>query len=99
MVFHVVKNASMLHCGYILTGKEIHTCIAPWPLLQSTPYLHYIYSYLPGRESHTQNLIETALAIPATKALIFYFFLQRSQGLKIIIVMFLCHNCCYIMCI
>ena len=48
----------------ILTGRKktaFHACIAPWPLLQSTPFLHY--SCRPGRVCHTANLIKFTTAI------------------------------------
>ena len=36
-------------------------CIPPWPLLQSTPFLHY--SCPPSRVRHTENLIKFATAV------------------------------------
>ena len=32
---------------------HFHECIAPWPFLQSTPFLHY--SCPPGRVGHTHT--------------------------------------------
>ena len=44
------------HTVSIFTGRKkqlFHACIAPWPLLQSTLFLHY--SCPPGRVRHTAN--------------------------------------------
>ena len=49
-------------------------CIAPWPLLQSTPFLHY--SCPPSRIHHTANLNKFATAICEIWA--FVFFLCRT---------------------
>ena len=54
---HATKKAGD-HTVSIFTGRKtqlFHTCIAPRPLLQSTPFLHY--SCPPSRVRHTANLI------------------------------------------
>ena len=50
-------------CVYLQEERKqlFHVCIAPWPLLQSTPFLHY--SCPPGRIGHTANLIKFTIAI------------------------------------
>ena len=53
------------HTVSIFTGRKKkqlpHACIAPWPLLQSTLFLHY--SCPPSRVRHTANLIKFVIAI------------------------------------
>ena len=71
-------------------------CIAPWPLLQSTPYLHY--SCPPGRVSHSANLIKFATAICKIwvfkNFLVFFFFLCCTGAMGASISFrTLCKNC------
>ena len=63
-VCSVAKKAGASHFEYIDRKKKkwhFHTCIVPWPLFQSTPFLHY--SCLPGGVDHTANWIKFTTAI------------------------------------
>ena len=64
-----------------------HVCIIPWPLLQSTPFLHY--SCPPDRVRHTANLIKYRSS--KFHFNFFVFFLCRTRAL--ISLHTLCKNC------
>ena len=81
---HAAKKANMpcAHCEYIEKKKEkslFHACIAPWALLQNTPFLHY--SCPLGRVGHTANLIKFAAAICEIKFQFNFFVIIAGQGL------------------
>ena len=86
---------------FTFTGKKkklFHTCIVPWPLLQSTLFLHY--SCPPGKARHTANLIKFATAICEIWAskisfeFLRFFLLMLYGGLRGLRFIFaLCKNC------
>ena len=80
VVCHATKKASDHTMSIFQEERKqlFHVCIPQWPLLQSTPFLHY--SCHPSRVRHTENLIKfaTAFARYGCSKFPFFFFLCRT---------------------